>query len=225
MIAFSITPSIEIPIKRGDRTFYITKPMKTLGDRIKERLKELGKSQHWLAAEIGVKQPSINAIINPKHGKSSAGTKHVVAIAEALGVKERWLQLGRGPKLIDEPTVVYSVGHIGAGFKIVRPHEGQVLETSLEPPPGYTECLAARIKGDSMRPLREGWWIFYEQEHAGIPVDCVNQLCAVGLEDNTVLIKVLRKKGGKFKLESWNADDIEDAKVVWASRIIDIRPT
>lgn len=43
--------SIGTSIGTADREFYTVKPMKTMGDRIRERLKELGKSQHWLAAQ------------------------------------------------------------------------------------------------------------------------------------------------------------------------------
>lgn len=206
--------------------------MKTIGDRIEARLAELGdpdkpgkpRSQHWLAGEIGIKQPSINAIINGKGKKTNGGTKHVVPIARALELSADWLWDETGPKFVSAPREALLVGYVGAGAVIHR-DDTQVMEGGIEPPSGYDRALVARIEGDSMYPLRAGWLIFYTEEHRGLPDECVNKLCVVGLEDGTTLIKILRRTGKKLRLQSWNADTIEDAKVLWASRVIDIRPT
>lgn len=198
--------------------------MKTLGDRIAARLSELGKSQHWLAAQIGLKQPSISAIVSAKKlGKGS--TTYLVPIARTLGVYADWLWDETGPKLLEPAREALLVGYVGAGAQIVRHDEGVVLSGGIEPPPGHDTALAARIEGSSMYPLESGWLIFYTEEHRGIPDDCLNKLSVVGLDDGTTLVKKLRRAGKKFRLESWNAEPIDDAKVVWASRVIDIRPT
>lgn len=57
----------------------------SVGSRIGERLEALGglpagKSQAWLAREVGVTQPTINALINDP----SRGSKHLPAIARTL---------------------------------------------------------------------------------------------------------------------------------------------
>lgn len=195
--------------------------MKTVGERIQERLAEMGESQYWLADQVGIKQPSINALIK---GEKAKGSKHLVPIANALGVHARWLWGGALPKLVGAPKEALMVGYIGAGAQINRPDEGVVLEGGIEPPAGYESALAAKIEGTSMYPLEAGWLIFYLEEHRGIREECINKLCAVGLEDGTVYVKKLRKAGKQFRLESWNADPIENAKVIWASRVIEIRP-
>ena len=105
--------------------------VKSLGSRIAQRLEELGKSQHWLAEAVGIKQPSVNAIIHT----AGSGSKHVVAIAEALGVAPKWLADGTGPKLPRRRVEALLVGKVGAGAEITRFDEGTVLE-GIEPPPG-----------------------------------------------------------------------------------------
>jgi phage repressor protein C with HTH and peptisase S24 domain len=115
------------------------------------------------------------------------------------------------------------IGEIGAGDRVFRIEEGAVLEGGIEPPAGHAGALAARIRGNSMKPLEPGWLVFYEAEHQGDPRLHINKLCAVGLEDGSVYIKKLTRKNNKFVLKSWNADDIPDAKVVWASPVIEIR--
>ena len=102
-----------------------------MGDRIAQRLGELGESQRWLADSVGIKQPSINAIIN----NPDSGSKHVVRIAEALGVSPKWLADGTGPKTSGRRQEALLVGKVGAGAEITRFDEGSVLE-GIEPPPG-----------------------------------------------------------------------------------------
>ncbi len=191
-----------------------------MGDRIRSRLGEIRESQHWLAKKVGIKQPSLNKVINAKNGES---TKHGVAIAKHLGVSPIWLKDGTGPKFLGGEAVL--VGEIGAGDKVYRFDEGVVMEGGIAPPAGYQNAIAARIKGHSMRPLEPGWLVFYEHEgRGGDPIHHANKLCAVGLRDGSVFIKKLRFSRGKWKLESWNAPTIENAEVLWASPIIEIRP-
>lgn len=225
LIGISIMLSIETTIRRGYREFYSLRPMRSLGERIAARLDELKKSQHWLAQQSGIKQPSINAIINPKDGKQEAGTAYLVPIARALGVLPDWLWDETGPKFAPAVREAVLVGNVGAGNMVVRFDEGVVLQGGIEPPAGYERANVARIEGSSMYPLEPGWLIFYGDEHRGVLESDLNKLCVLGLDDGTTLIKKLRRQGKRFRLESWNAEPIEDAKVVWASRVIDIRPT
>jgi hypothetical protein len=195
--------------------------LKSLGDRIHQRLAELGESQRWLADEVGIKQPSINAIIhNP-----DSGSKHVVRIAEALGVLPKWLVDGTGPKSPDRRQEALLVGKVGAGAEITRFDEGSVLE-GIEPPPGLGICNAAVISGDSQYPLQEGWLIFYGAEHAGIAEDCIGKLSVVQVKDGPILLKTIKRarRRGLFRLESWNAPPREDVAVEWAAKVLDIRP-
>jgi len=63
----------------------------SLGTRIRQTREAAGMSQQKLAEAVGMRQPSIQEIETGK----VRGTKHLVAIARALGVDPDWLQTGR----------------------------------------------------------------------------------------------------------------------------------
>lgn len=64
--------------------------MKTLADRLNEKMKEMDISQEKLALEVGVSQTTISKISKGETLRS----KFMPKIAEALGVTESWLMFG-----------------------------------------------------------------------------------------------------------------------------------
>lgn len=58
-----------------------------IGERILLRLKDLGKSQSWLARQVGITQPAINGLIRG----SSRSSVHLHKIARALGTTAEYL--------------------------------------------------------------------------------------------------------------------------------------
>lgn len=123
------------------------------------------------------------------------------------------------------------VGSIGAG-DIICMFEGDSVQGDIElvdAPEGVDdleELLALKIEGDSMRPLRPGWLIFYRKMHNGVTDDELNQLCIVKLRNGNLFIKILRRgyQTGLFNLDSWNAETIENQDVEWASKVLNIVP-
>lgn len=200
----------------------------TLGERLKEARETAGLTQSQIARLFGI---SRNAVSLWESGENAPTGDKIGEIAKATGFNGEWLWSERGPKMgsVDIEREAVLVGYIGAGEKVYRTSEGSVLEGGIKPPSGYTRALAARVRGNSMKPLEPNWLVFYEAEHGPTvnPLDHLNKLCAVGLEDGSAYIKKLTRKGGQFILKSWNPDtaDIVDAKVAWASPIIEIRPT
>lgn len=67
----------------------------TMGDRIKERMDEIGMSQETLAKAVGISQPAIFKILA---GKTKRTTR-LSEIAAVLGVRPGWLVTGEGSKL------------------------------------------------------------------------------------------------------------------------------
>ena len=64
----------------------------SIGDRVRERRTALGLSQPQLAKKVGaITYQAIQQL------EAGGGTKHLVAIARALGVTAEWLQDGQGP--------------------------------------------------------------------------------------------------------------------------------
>lgn len=70
--------------------------MKTLADRLKERMKELKITQTELARIIGVAQPSLQSVLSGK----TKEPKKLLQLAQALRVSPNWLATGNGDKLV-----------------------------------------------------------------------------------------------------------------------------
>lgn len=138
--------------------------------------------------------------------------------------------------IFDANTVpmVPVLGYVGAGSEVftIDDHEVGASLEEVECPVGYTpeNIVALRVRGDSMEPqMEDGWLIFYKRkDDDGVPPDCIGELCIVKLENDGLLVKKIRQgsRPGVYHLLSKNPskDPIVDARVQWASKVIDIRP-
>lgn len=124
------------------------------------------------------------------------------------------------------------VGYVGAGqmvFPIDSYQKGNGMEEVICPPDvNPNTVVALKVKGDSMLPaMQEGWIIYYNREVFGMNGDCLNKLCVIGLHDDSVMVKELRKgyKKDAFNLHSYNAPIIEDVKLKWCAPVLFIKPT
>lgn len=151
--------------------------------------------------------------------------------ARVFRVSPAWLLTGEGIMNPDLPVPV--VGYIGAGETVIAVDDhakGAGLDMVKRPAGVSIEIplVALTIRGDSMRPLRDGWLVYYSKDVDGIDGDCLNQLCVVRLVDGRTLLKELRRgySIGRFNLHSWAAGTsvIEDAEVEWASKVLAIVP-
>lgn len=95
-------PIIEIPLSRVNRNSClpafragnIVLAMETLQDRLKEARRDAGLTQVQLAKRVGITQASYSEL---ERGEGR-GSKHIVPLAAALGVRPEWLQTGGLPK-------------------------------------------------------------------------------------------------------------------------------
>lgn len=73
--------------------------MTNFGQRVRERREELRMSQEDLARAAGISQSTVAQI----EGGRNKGTKHILGLGKALGVRAEWLQGGRGE--MTDPTM------------------------------------------------------------------------------------------------------------------------
>jgi hypothetical protein len=208
----------------------LSRPHASLASRLAAAMKEAGLNQPGLARAASrprapVSQQVVQHLLSGRNNTS----KHLPAIAAALDITTDWLATGkndiRGNRGGRRRAEALLVGKVGAGSEIIRFDEGTVL-AGIEAPPGVDAPNVAEISGDSQYPLQEGWLIFYGPEHQGVAEECLGKLCVVQVKDGPTLLKTLKRgsRRGLFRLESWNAPPREDVKIVWAARVIDIRP-
>jgi DNA-binding XRE family transcriptional regulator len=192
--------------------------------RLKEARKLAGYVRGSEAARaIGIPESTFLA-----HENGTRGFPVDVAerYARFFRVNFDWLLRGHGkPRGSD---LVPVIGYIGAGaevFPVDDYPQGGGMEM-VEPPPGVPNCVAARIRGDSQWPLRDGWTVFWHREQEGIAEDCIGKLCVVQVHEGPLLLKELMRgsRPGKWTLQSWNAPVRQDVRVDWASKVLDIRP-
>src|SRR5687768_1418552 len=88
-------------ISVNKHTDFIYRDAYRVSESIKKRISDLraekGLSQKQLADLAGVRQPSISDLETGKTTDVSAAT--LLGIAEALGVRPKWLLTGRGPRM------------------------------------------------------------------------------------------------------------------------------
>lgn len=102
--------------------------MKTFAERLNAAMSAAGVSQGQLAERVGVSQPAIQKMTS---GKTS-GSRKMVEIAHALGVRPEWLSAGSGEMLNDgnQAAHTYSVAVDNDVFRV------DVLDLTVSAGPG-----------------------------------------------------------------------------------------
>jgi transcriptional regulator with XRE-family HTH domain len=118
------------------------------------------------------------------------------------------------------------VGKIGAGGSIVFEDLGND-DTISRPPETNGELVGLEVVGDSMLPKFDpGDLVFISREYDGIDPADIGAICACRLvTGETYLKQVLRgTKPGAWTLRSYNASDMENVELVWATPIRASKP-
>jgi transcriptional regulator with XRE-family HTH domain len=123
------------------------------------------------------------------------------------------------------PTVKV-VGYVGAG---AAAHFYAVAQGDLDEvpaPEGATaETVAVEIRGNSLGELFDRWLVFYDDVRRPVTSDLIGRLCVIGLSDDRVLVKKIRRgRDGLYDLHSNNEDPIRDAVIEWAARVKNMVP-
>ncbi len=158
-------------------------------------------------------------------------------------VPQTWLLSGDGPEIVggdhvesgdilqdsdDRNKTVRVVGYVGASGEAVYYRFSDDQFEYVEPPPGATDqTVAVEVRGGSLGDAFKSWLVFYRDIRSPVTEDLYNALCVVGLSDDRILVKVIkRERSGSLTLLS-NANvepPIENADIEWASKVTDMRP-
>jgi phage repressor protein C with HTH and peptisase S24 domain len=203
---------------------------KTLADRVKERRHALGLSQPQLAKKVGgITYQAIQQLEN------GGGSRHLVAIARALGVTAEWLQDGVGPAPSKaapprpgsaDKLKVLGMAECGAdGWSLWN---GDVIDLIERPSGliGVPNAYAVYVVGASMEPRYHPGEVVHI--HPGRPVDVgayvlVQRRGKQGEAPLAVIKRLAKRTGAKITLEQFNPPrtfDIKTGDIVSIHRVV-----
>lgn len=181
-------------------------------NRIKQLRTDRGWSQQRLAELVGTSNQMIGYL---ERGERQLTQEWMQRIGPALGVAPAEL-------LPDGQPVVPLVGYVGAGAAM---HYYATADNPDEfvpmPPGGNRNTVAVQIRGSSLGSIFDTWLVYYDEIRDPPSYDMLGKLCVVGLPDDSVLVKKLRRGStpGLYNLESTTEALMEDQDVVWAAKV------
>jgi transcriptional regulator with XRE-family HTH domain len=225
----------ELPIKRnvlyqrndvGRRLRQHSLMGNEFGRNLREARKAKGWSQERLAQEAEMESKGyISALEAGKRPIPPGNT--LAGLASALGVQPA--DLLRDPTDPRRPgRTVPLVGYVGAGAQAHYYASADEGLGEVDAPEDATETtVAAEIRGVSLGPALDRWLVFYDEVRSPVTPDMHGRLCVVGLDDERVLVKVIRPAGepGRFHLISNGSEEpIFDQAVMWAAKVTGMKP-
>lgn len=201
--------------------------------RIERRLKATGLSAHAASKKAGL---SVDAIRNLKRGAkgqinvTGGNAVTFAALAPILETTPQWLMTGAGDETFDPNTgpdtpsrpMVPIKGYVGAGAEAHFYAVAQGDLDEVEAPDGCNpDTVAVEIRGESLGSLFDRWLVFYDDVRRPVTPDLIGRLCVVGLADERVLVKKIRRgHGGLYDLHSNSGEEpIRGVAIEWAARV------
>lgn len=179
------------------------------------------------------------------HRQKAFAVDTLEKLARGLRTTQQWLLREEGPEVgtafpavVDGPVHSPSsfgggvpegvplVGFVRAGAEAVYLPLNESEWDRVPAPEGSTATTRAlEIRGDSLGELFDRWLVYFNDEHRQITPDLVNKLCVLELEDGRTLVKKIKRTGpDAYELLSNTEPPIRNARIVWAARVIDMRP-
>lgn len=119
------------------------------------------------------------------------------------------------------------VGRVGAGAEMHFYADGDdPIEEAPMPPNGGPDTVAVEVNGNSLGPLFNRAYVYYDEVRTPPTDDLLGRLCVVGLPTGQVLVKQLAKGSRRwhYHLISQTEEPIFDAQVIWAAVVKAIVP-
>lgn len=164
------------------------------------------------ATAMGVSASTYRGHENGARGLGRAGARY----AKFFNVSLDWLINGKGT--MSGAPAIPVMGRIGAGALVASADDAAeiALGDTVEMPTS-SEAEAYVVQGDSMRPRFFSGEVLIFDKNALLPARLVGQYCKVQVEnaEAPIYVKLLRpgRTIGRWRLESHNADTIEDVEL------------
>lgn len=178
-----------------------------------------GLKPHPWAQAAGLRSSTLYNFLSGKSLSLSGDTLERLAKAAGATVDEILSGEKTNNKSEAPVPVPYTVGVYGRLFAMDRPLQVQRPAGV----PAEVEVLAARIDGDGLHPLPDGWIVYFEAQPRD-PELLVGKLCVVQVAGGQRLVREIRRgqHPGLYTLLSWSASPMEQAQVQSAHLIISI---
>lgn len=185
-----------------------------------------GEKPAPLATRLGLSDSFIRDILRGK--TKSPRAESLEMIATALRTSSDYL-LGTSDIAEVSPgeKTVPLVGYVGAGAEanFFAAGDGNLGEVPA-PDDATAETVAVEVRGESLGALFDQWLVYYDEVRSPITPDLVGRLCVVGLPDDRVLIKQVKrsKSPGLYHLLSNTEGPILDVEIMWAAKVKSMVP-
>lgn len=173
----------------------------TIGERIREKIRQKGISQNQLARMAGISQSGLSTIISGANGPTESTLRAIAgalecSVGELLGegenIPSNLLQMIRG--------AVPIVGEIACGTPILAQEN---IEGRVDLPEGVRADFALRCKGTSMEPLfKDGDLVLIRQQEDADD----GKIAAVLIGNEATLKRIHRIPGGLMLLPENTAE-------------------
>jgi transcriptional regulator with XRE-family HTH domain len=180
---------------------------------VREALRRIMRDKKIAAKRLskvaGLGETAVRDILD-KGVEPRVGT--LIKIADALEIPASSLFGSQVPVL----------GKVGAGGSVAYDETDE--PALVDRPPGAVgRLMALQVAGDSMFPVyRDGDVIYVARDHQGVLPEYLGEECAVHTYDGFTFLKTLSlgAQPNRYTLRSFNAPDMENVEVVWASPVL-----
>lgn len=184
--------------------------LKTVRENLRRYMAVRGISAKPLSKKAGLGETAVRDIMESKDGPR-IGT--LIKLADALEIPASNLLEGQVPVL----------GRVGAGGSVLFNEPDDEPELVDRPPGAPRHLMALKVTGDSMMPVyRDGDIIYVERIHQGVLPSYIGEECAVHTVEDGTFLKILANGSqfNRYTLRSFNAPDMENVELVWASPVL-----
>lgn len=198
---------------RGKTRLSIPGIVPEMGNNLKILRERRGWTHDVAASKLGL---SRSGYIKLERGERKLSDRFIRKAAAAYSVSEQ--------EIFSAPRMAPVVGYAGAGGSVIYDTAADGEDSIDCPPDAPPDTVAVQIRGDSLGAGFDRWFALYARRYDPITEDLVGRLCVVGTDDGRTLIKWVRHGASGFTLLSGTGVVEENAAIIWAAAVIDLRP-